>query len=215
MSGGKSSSSSSSQVDPAQAPFLQFLREQGQQTFENQQGAGIGGQEFFDRVGQPLSQQGAGALETLGGITGGTNPFMQALASRAQGGNPELDAVIAQTQGDIQRNLEQNVLPSIGGAAAGLGQRGGARQGVAEGIATEAGTNLRFQDFGQQGAALSSLLANQQAGVAQTFPALGGQFGLQSSRVTAPFLGLESLRSIFQPPVVLGQGKSSSFNFGF
>ena len=84
---------------------------------------------------------------------------------------------------------------------AGLGQRGGSRQGVAEGIAAgeaqrlgaDAATDLRFQDFGNQGAALSTILANQQGAVAQTFPALGGQFGLSQAQVQAPFLSLQAL----------------------
>ena len=222
MSGGHSKSSSKAQsfVDPAQAPFLDALRRDSLALRGEQQTAGVGTQQFFNQALGPLQQQGQQALSSLGGIISGESPEIQALRSRAQSGNPELQAVIEQTQGDITRNLERNILPAIGSAAAGLGQRGGSRQGVAEGIAAgeaqrlgaDAATDLRFQDFGNQGAALSTILANQQGAVAQTFPALGGQFGLSQAQVQAPFLSLQALGQLFGPANILNTAKSSSFS---
>jgi len=216
----KSSSKASSFIDPAQAPFLASLRSQALGLQQGQAGAGVGGQEFFDQALQPLQQQGQQALQGLGGLVSGDNPFLQQLAQRAEQGNPFLDQVISQTQGDIGRNFQENILPAIGGAAAGLGQRGGARQGVAEGIAArdaqrlgaDAATNLRFQGFGQQGNDLRSILANQQGALSQTFPALGGQFGLSTAQVSAPFLGLQQLQGLLGDPSILNQSKSSSFS---
>jgi hypothetical protein len=219
MSGGHSKSSSKAQsfVDPSQAPFLGALRQQGLQTL---QGQGQFDQDFFTQLAGGLQSQGAQGLQGLGDIIGGNNPFMQQLAQRSQAGNPELDALIQQTQGDIGRNFQEQILPAIGGAAAGLGQRGGSRQGVAEGIAardaqrlaSEASTNLRFQDFGQQTAAAQAALANQQGAIGQLFPALGAQFGLGTAPVTAPFLGLQQLAGILGPANILNTSKSSSFS---
>jgi len=215
----KSSSKAASFVDPAQAPFLEALRSQGQQLQQQQQAGGIGNQAFFNQALGPLQGQGQQALQGLGDIVSGDNPFLQQLAQRAQAGNPQLDALIQQTQGDIGRNFQENILPAIGGAAAGLGQRGGARQGVAEGIAArdaqrlgaDAATNLRFQGFQQQGGDLATILANQQGAIGQTFPALGGQFGLSTAQVAAPFIGLQQLAGLIGPANILNRSKSSSF----
>ncbi len=222
MSGGHSKSSSKAQsfVDPSQAPFLAALRSQSLQTQQQQQQAGIGTQDFFNQALSPLQAQGGQALGGLQDIISGANPEIAQLRERAGEGNPFVDQLIEQTQGDISRNLQQNILPSIGSAAAGLGQRGSSRQGIAEGLATqdaqrlgaEAATDIRFQNFGQQGAALSSILANQQAAIGQTFPALGGQFGLSQAQVNAPFLSLQNLGQLFGPANILNTSKSSSFS---
>lgn len=221
MSGGhsKSESQQSTFVDPAQAPFLQNLRNRATTIQSAQQRAGVGDQAFFDQAIAPLQQQGQQGLGALGDIISGQNPFQQQLATASQQGNPFLQQVIQNTQGDIARNFNENVLPAIGSAAGLAGQRGSSRQGVAEGIAArdaqrlsaEAATNLNFQGFGQQLGAGQAALGNQQAAISQLPQALGGQLGLSQAQVSNPFLSLQNLQGLIGPSVTLGQGDSKSF----
>lgn len=186
MSGSKSDSSSQNRsfVDPAQAPFLQFLREQAQ---------GIAG-----------GQLGQGSQFQSGILDPSIEAFQNFLTPQQ---NPFLQGQIEQGQGLINRNLTENILPSVGSNAAQFGQRGSSRQGVAEGIAARGAIessanfaeNLTSADFqGQQQRALQAL---------QFAPGIAG---LQ-------FSPLQNLSGILGGPTVLGQGssQSKSGSFGF
>lgn len=134
-----SSSNSSSFRDPSfiwggQSPYLQGLY---------QQGSGLGG----STQGQAQAQ---GVYDkAMSGFNQMMNP----------GVNPQLQAY----SGEVQRNLERNLLPSIGSEAQGFGQMGGSRQGVAEGLAlsdsnqqiTDMASNLYNADMNRMGAAMS------------------------------------------------------------
>ena len=163
MSGGKSSSRNKSGnqsqsgtfVDPSQQPFLEFLRSQGQGLAGQQLGAGSDFQQF------------------AGGAQNALMSFLQPQQ------NPFLQGQIEQGQGLINRNLQENILPSIGGGAASAGQRGSSRQGVAEGIAarsaieqqSQLSQNLLGQDFqAQQQRALQALQFAPQIGGLQFSP---------------------------------------------
>ena len=221
MSGGhsKSESQQSTFVDPAQAPFLAQLRNQAQGLQGQQQQQGIGTQDFFNQAIQPLQGAAGQGIGELGQIIGGQNQFQQQLATASQQGNPFLQQVIENTQGDISRNLTQNILPAIGSAAGLAGQRGSSRQGVAEGLATqdaqrlsaEAATNLNFQGFGQQLGAGQAALGNQQAAISQLPQALQAQLGLSQAQVAGPFQNLNQLQGLIGAPSILGQGDSKSF----
>ena len=193
MSGGKSSSRNKSGgqsgtfVDPNQQPFLDFLRSQGQSLAGQQLG---GGSDF---------QQFAG---------GAQNALMSFLQPQQ---NPFLQGQIEQGQGLINRNLQENILPSIGGGAASAGQRGSSRQGVAEGIAarsaieqqSQLSQNLLGQDFqGQQQRALQAL---------QFAPQIGG---LQFSPLTNFAQILGGPNNLAQSSQ-FGRGSSNSKELGF
>lgn len=151
MSGSKSSAqqqgSSGTFVDPSQQPFLEFLRTQGQQLASSQ----LGGGGFQDLL--------SGAQGALGSFLGGN-----------QQDNAALNAQIAAGRQGINQNLQENLLPQIGGAAAAAGQRGSSRQGVAEGIA--------LRGASQQGAALEAdfrgQARQQQLSALALSPSIGG-----------------------------------------
>ncbi len=180
MSGskGKSEEQTSSFVDPAQSPFLDLLRRQGLDLSNQQQ---AGGSQFQQNVLNP-------SLSAFQQIVGGPSE------------NPFLQGQIQQGQNLLNRNLTENLLPSIGGAAAGAGQLGGSRQGVAQGIALrgtqEAGANfsenLIGQDFQQQ--------RQQQL---QALGLAGNIGGLA-------FSPLQNLQQLIGRPTILSQGDASS-----
>ncbi len=158
MSGGKSRSSSRQQsgsfIDPAQAPFLDFLRTQGQGLAQGMLGGGSG------------FQQGV------------VNPAMQAFGDIVAGPqqNPFLMGQIEQGQQAINRNLTENILPELTSSAIGAGQLGGSRGGIAAGIAgrgaieeqANLAQNLLAQDYQAQqqrqlqGLALAPMIAGLQ-----------------------------------------------------
>lgn len=67
------------------------------------------------------------------------NPYASAeyadIVSGSVNNNPLLDQQIASAQGDINRNMQENIMPSIASGSVGTGNTGSTRRGVAEGIA--------------------------------------------------------------------------------
>ena len=178
MSGskGKSKSRQSTQIDPFILEQIRSILGQGQQLAGEQLAPGSQFQQF---------QQGA-----QDALTG----FLQPQE------NPFLQGQIEQGQNLITENLQQNILPSIGGQAAASGQRGGGRQGVAEGIAlrdanrqsSDFAQNLIGQDFqGQQQRALQAL----------------GQAGQIGGLAFQP---LQQLRALLGGNTTIGQSVSGS-----
>ncbi len=114
--------------------------------------------------------------------------------------NPYLAGQIEAGQDQITQNLERNILPSIGGDAAGAGQRGGGRQGVAEGIAAS-DANLQASNFSQ-----GLIAQDYQAQQARRLATLG-QAGNISGLAFAP---LQNLAQLLGAPTVLNKSKSES-----
>lgn len=210
--GGSSQGSSSTFVDPNQAPFLQDLYGNAQGAFQQlqpqlaQQAA---------QFGQNLNQQQSVFTNNLAQTAGGANPFLQNLQQLGSGQNPYLQQQISGFGGDIQRQLEQS-LQGIGQGFISSGQFGGSRQGLAEGQAI--GRSL--EEFAQGAAGLrGSDLARQaqanQAGLSlQNQAAQLGQGGLQNAfnlglaPMTSQLGFLGQLGGIFGDPTVLAQSSS-------
>ena len=90
--------------------------------------------QLYERIMGPQGAltRGMGALEkTLG-------PY--------DANNPALTAAIQAAAGDVNQNLQENLLPAIGDQATGAGQYGGSRQGIAQGIALR-GANKQVGDM--------------------------------------------------------------------
>ena len=89
--------------------------------------------------------------------------YDQAMQGFNQMMNPGVNPQLQAYQGEVQRNLERNMLPAIQGQAGQFGQMGGARQGVAEGLAmsdanqqvTDMSANLYNADMNRMGQAMS------------------------------------------------------------
>ena len=179
-SSGSSSSSSNSQSssfrDPAfvwgeQAPWLEGLYSQAGQLAQNFQGNMGQAQGVYDQA--------------MGGFNRLMNP----------GVNPQLQAY----SGEVQRNLERNLLPAIQGQAGQFGQMGGSRQGIAEGLAvgdsnrqiTDMAANLYNADMNRMGQAMSQA------------PSLG-TFGQQ-----IPWYAMNQYSGILGDPTVM-QGAAGS-----
>ena len=113
--------------------------------------------------------------------------------------NPQVNPMLGVYQEQLQRGMEQNILPAIRREAIGFGQSGGSRQGVAEGLAAqEAGRMSR--DFAAQvyGQDMDRML-----GATQAIP------GLSQAGLGAPWYGLNQYAGILGNPTVLGGGGSS------
>lgn len=185
VSGGSSESQSSSFQDPqtvwgGQAPYLEGLYGAA---------AGMGGGTQGQGQAQDIYNQ------TMTGYNRMMNP----------GINPQLQAY----SGEVQKNLERNLLPSIQGTAQMQGQGGSSRQGIAEGLA--------LSDSNQQITDMAANLYNadmNRMGQAMTMAPSLGTFGQQ-----IPWYNMNQYAGILGDPTVLGgasgsQSTGSSSNFG-
>lgn len=158
-----------------------------------------------NQVGADLFNQGQGALNNLGQIAGGESPFLQ--------------QNIDQLGSTLNRNLQEQILPSIENEAIGVGGLGGGRAGIAAGIAGR-GTQ---EAIAQGTTALQSNAFNQRAGAANAqLSQLGGLFGLSQAPFQSQFAPLQNLSGLLGSPTVLGQqgstgsgGGGFGFDFGF
>lgn len=208
---GKSSSSSKQQVDAAQQPFLDFMRNRAQQEV-----MGMDMSQFYG-MGQDLTGAGMGFLNTLGG-----NNFTNRLRQMSRFDTGRVSQNIDQLGADLGRQFNQQVLPGIQTEAIGLGAGGGARQGVAEGMAAQG-----FADALQRGSnqiindeRARNLQAATTGGGLMAQSAMGGLQGLQNvfnmglAPFQAQFMPLLNMNQIVGPPTVLGKSSSSAFNIG-
>jgi hypothetical protein len=206
MSGGLGFSKSSSQqfVDPAQAPFLQQLRQGGQNLQQGLQGQFQG----LGQLGAGLGGQAGGFVNQLGQAGQGLNQFIGSGPV-----NQQIEGLTGAAQNFIDKNLNQ-----ISGQSNLAGQFGGGRGQVAQGAAIgEAGAQLGLgigdilgQDFfrQQQAAGLQGQLQNQ--GNLGGLAGLSNIFDLFQSGLLGQFGGLQSQQGLVGGPTVLGQSKSLS-----
>ena len=165
------SSASSSFVDPAQAPFLSFLRSSAQdlvgQTTPQAQQLNQLAQQLIGGGGQFLGQLGglAGPQQQQQGFNLQQNPFAQALGQFGTG--QATGAATEQLGQDISRQLFQSILPGLEQSAVATGGLGGSRGGIAAGLATQGAQ----QAFGQGAAQIGLQGLQQQLGALQA----GGQ----------------------------------------
>lgn len=189
-------------VDPQQAGFLDFLRNQGQGAFGGQQ---AGAQQFGQQLGGLAGQSGQ--------LTGQQNPFLAQLQQQA-GGNPDL--VAQQTQqlgGDISQFLNETILPSITSQGIGQGTLGGGRgqvsRGIAGGEAARAFSQgaLGFQTADAQRAQQAAIQGGGlfQQGIGQGLQGLGQQGQFLGQGFEAQFAPLAQLAQLFGDPTVLSQ----------
>lgn len=144
------------------------------------------------QVGSDLFNQGQGALNNLGQIASGDNPFLQ--------GN------IDQLSGTLNRNLQEQILPSIESEAIGIGGFGGGRDQIAQGIAAR-GTQ---EAIAQGTSSLQNNAFNQRAGASNAqLNQLGGLFGLSQAPFQSQFAPLANLGGLLGSPTVLNQSSSS------
>jgi hypothetical protein len=130
------------------------------------QGYMTGGANFAGQgaqYGQGMMQQGQNLAGGLGQAQGFYNDAMSSYfnpyASQQyqdimqNSGNPMLQNQIDMAQSGINRNLQENILPSIGSAAVGTNNTANSRRGLAEGVAmrgaSEQGANVATQLQGQ------------------------------------------------------------------
>ena len=213
----KSDSSSRSFVDPAQVPFLDFLRTQGQQLAESQGQrigsvanqltgtlGGIGG-ELLGTIGAQAQQFGPGVEQSIQGLLGGGLDFQSLLEPGAH-----LPGALSALDEAIQRNLG-TTLGTIGQSATLAGQTGGDRQAFFSGEAAgeaqrsfAAGSaQLIGQDLGQR-RQLGAVAA--QSDLARLLGAGGLGLEQQGTNLEAAGIGINSLAPLFN----LGLGQFSA-----
>ena len=187
LGGSSEFNESSSWRDPAtvwgpQAGYLQQLYGMGSQLANN-----------F----QPYMQQGQNIFNTA---TQGFNQLMN------PGVNPQLQAY----QGDVQRNLERNMLPAIQSQAGSFGQMGSSRQGIAEGLA--------LSDANQQVTDMASNLYSSDMDRMMT--TMGMAPGLANFGMGIPWYALNQFAGLLGDPTALpgargssGSGGSENWNF--
>jgi len=133
---------------------------------------------FYDKQyggGEQTLAGPTGAQEQLwGGLTetgGSLDLAMQGLNKQLGAydpNNPALSGAIDMAAGDVTRNLQENLLPSIGGAAGQAGQYGSTRHGIAQGLAmrgaseqvSDIATQMRLQDMQAHQAGQQQAISN-------------------------------------------------------
>jgi len=214
LGSGGSTSTTSGYVDPAQQPYLDFLRNSGMGlTGQVMPGA----QQFGQQTGQQLYQQGQQSLQALQG-----NPFLSALQQQS-GGNPALIQQQTQQLGaDLGRVFNQQVLPGIRRDATAVGALGGSRQGVAEGIAgqgfadafSRGVTDLQSADALRSVQAATSGAGIQAQGNIGALSMLPNLFGVGMNQFTGGFAPLSLFNSIVGQPTVLSDTVTESGGSG-
>ncbi len=211
QSSGFSQDFSQSFVDPAQAPFLEFLRSAGQDVTAGQIGQ-IG--DVAGELGGTLLEQGGRAVgSVLGPAQGPGQDIIQSLqrfsGSSADSlvpslGESNVEGVISTLGQDIERQLRRQ-LTGAGGIqseAALAGAAGGGRVGVQAGIAQEGAIStfgreaagLRNQDLARR-QELGTQLAGIQAGALGTAGGLAA--GAEEQRIGGQLGGLSQLGELF------------------
>ncbi len=181
-----SSSEQSSNIAPEQLPFLEDLWG-GASNLVNGMSNSVTG------TVNPWLQQGMGTLMQLGDPSGQIATQTDALSS------------------GLGAMFQNEIMPSIQGAAIGAGGFGGGRQGVAEGVAAG-----KVADAFTQGVSDITGRANSQALMAMSqIPAFGQTYGAAATAALDPW---SRLAQIIGNPQILNSSKSESessgFNFG-
>ncbi|GAG20947.1 unnamed protein product, partial [marine sediment metagenome] len=201
--GGGENKQNPSFVDPAQAPFLDWLRTQGQDIAQGQMGAGGQG-DFANQLGGQLMGQGQ---QFLGGLQNAGNQLNQFMGP----------GFMQQQIGALGQATQQNfgdLLGQIGGGASMSGGFGGTRQGVAEGVGlSRANTsfqqgvgNIMQQDLGRrQNAALGQAGIQNQANMGGIQGA-NSLFNLGMAPFQSQFAPLTNFANLVGQPTVLGGG---------
>jgi hypothetical protein len=126
---------------------------------------------------------------------GYNNPYASVkynqMLSDSVNNNPLLDQQIQQGYGDINRNMQENILPSIASGSVGTGNTGSTRRGVAEGVAmrgameqgSDMATNMRSNAYNQGINQANQWAGGEQYGQGQQFNAANmlsnlGQYGM-------------------------------------
>jgi len=120
-----------------QAPFLKDLYERAQM-----QSYGNMGQDYAQQF-MPQAQQGFQQMLQGGYQTPGLQQGLQDFGGMQ---NEALQGAIGAGLGQINRNFQRNIMPSISQGAAMTGTSGGSRQGIAEGLAAS-DANQQSADF--------------------------------------------------------------------
>lgn len=177
--------SSSSALDRGQSAMQQqlFNRSQGLYGQANQ----LGGQYGAANAGWMGQNQGnTGFNQGMSAMGAGQQmQGMGYLNQFAQQDNPYLQAQINQYGADIGRNLSQNILPGITGAATVAGQRGSSRQGIAQGMAAQAAQ----EQFGRGAGDMRMAAYGQQQAAANSLAGYGGQMYGTGGQLTGEGLG--------------------------
>lgn len=101
-----------------------------------------------------------------------------------QANNPYLDAQAQNIQTRLNRNLNENIMPSIGQGAIGAGQYGSSRQGIAQGKAiADTQDNYAGQMANLYGSANENA-QNRMAGAAANLSGIGAQVGMANTAQT-------------------------------
>lgn len=187
----------------------------------------VAGFDPFQTAGQNLGAQNAYGLQ--GAVNNTFGAYGNALNPNSSFNSPLYQNALQSTLNPILRNFQQNVVPSIGRQAAGVGQPGSSRQGVAEGIASQ-GLMQNISDIGSQ---YAQNAFNQ--GINSRNQALGqasqlGQFsfmpsqglmdigaqrqGLNQQYLNSPFDFAARLQALMGNPITLNQSQSKSTSTG-
>lgn len=196
-------------VDPRQQPFLDFVRNAGVGLFQTQLpglSSQFGTAQQFQGIGQGLVNQATQA------------PSIGRFANQSFA--PQQ---IQGIQNVLNRNLQENLLPSIGGSFVSSAGTAGSRRGIAEGLALR-GTQetlgnlagqIQAQDLARQQSAAQSADAARLSGAQTGLGALQGLQNIGLAPFAAQLAPLLALASVIGQPTVLDRtrGRRSQFQF--
>ena len=134
----------------------------------------------------------------------GQSIFNTALGGFNQMMNPGMNPQLQAYQGDVQRNLERNMLPAIQSNATGFGQMGGSRHGIAQGLA--------LSDANQQVTDMASNLYNDDMNRMMGAMALAP--GLANFGMGIPWYALNQYAGLVVSPTALSGGGEASCSVG-
>ncbi len=208
------SESQGAAIDATQQPFLKDIYNRAQLASYGGQGQQFG-EQFLQPSFNAFNQQAQGGFQTPG--------LQQGLQNFGGIQNEALGGAIDAGLGQINRNFQRNIMPSINQGAALTGTSGGSRQGIAQGLAagdandraTDFVNQMQSNNWGQQ-------MQNQLGAYGQQAALQGQQNTAQSGAMNQAqqlsnlgfgnqYGNLASYSSLVGGPTVLGGG---SQNYG-
>ncbi len=217
--GSQSSSESESRVPDWQRGFFEDLYRRAAGVAGDQANIGGDARALMERF-LPGAEAGAAGF---GDILSGASPGQEFLNTSLGAENPYLGAQIDALGGDINRNLTQNILPTVRSGGVSVGSPGGSRAAIAEGLAlrgaqeefAEGSTRLRFGDLLRQTQAAGTATRNELAASAGAVNAGSQLYNLGFTPYQASWFPLQQYAAALGRPILEGESESDSLGLSF
>ena len=215
-----SKAKSKSFIDPKQAPYLDFARNQGRGLARRQMPRA---QDWSERRGGGLFDFGRESLESLQ-----DNPWLARLQQQTQADPAVLQQMTQQLGTDIGQQFNEQILPGIRRDSTAIGALGGSRQGLAEGVASRGAMDAFSRGASNMAFDWQNADSDRQLRAAQTGAQLFGQGGQVAAggvnelfggvgmgQFMGGFAPLGAFSDIVGQPTVLNKSRDFSYSGSF